>query len=168
MVRWRLLLSPLCSNSCSNRTFKSSWLWLTSSLAVWAENKYCQFPFHYFWSRHFKTVCSFLFFIIIIIIIISIILIISVFPSLCCRRRGGKLWRVQSSGGSFEEHRGRQLLVHEQTSRWHPGKRTLCVCLCTCVRVRVLTCRKDIGWPLVHTDTKYYLEISAVFFCTSF
>lgn len=38
------------------------------------------------------------------------------------RGGSGKLWRVQSWGRGSEEHRGWQLLVHEQTVGRHPGK----------------------------------------------
>lgn len=47
------------------------------------------------------------------------------------RGGGGKLWRVQSPGRGSEEHRGWQLLVHEQTAGRHPGKRA---CSFVCVQ----------------------------------
>ena len=43
-------------------------------------------------------------------------------PFVFSRGGSGKLWRVQSPGRGSEEHRGWQLLVHEQTAGRHPGK----------------------------------------------
>lgn len=42
---------------------------------------------------------------------------------LISRGGSGKLWRVESPGRGSEEHRGWQLLVHEQTAGRHPGIR---------------------------------------------
>lgn len=78
---------------------------------------------------------------------------LSLFSFLFSRGGSRKLWRVQSSGRGSEEHWSWQLLVHEQTAGWHPGKHV-------CVRGCSLSQNKLIKIPTYfHTDTLCMLSL---------
>lgn len=75
------------------------------------------------------------------------------FSSLFSRGGSGKLWRVQSPRRGSEEHRGWQLLVHEQTAGRHSGKHVCQACVCAGKMYAVW------GETKPHTHIRFYRYI---------